>query len=330
MAVDLSTDYLGQTLSSPLVASSSPCTGQIDVLKELADHGVAAAVLPSLFQEQVGRHHKAGSPLKGFPHLDHYNAGADDYLLVIERARAAVDIPVIASLNGSTLGGWVENARRMEQAGASALELNLHFVPVDPTISGQQMEARCLDVTAAVRQWVKIPMSVKIGPYFSSIPYFARQLVETGVDGLVLFNRFLEPDIDLETMSMRSRLELSESRELRNTLRWIGILCDQLPNTSLAATGGVHRGDDVMKALAVGANVVMVTSVLLERGAAYAKTLLQQVVQEIERAGYSSVRRLIGAMSRRRLGAEGSFERANYAATLASYLDDGVRKRTNA
>lgn len=327
MAIDLSTEYLGLELSSPLLASSSPCTGQIDVLQELADHGAGAAVLPSLFQEQLDRPGSAGSPLPKFPHLNHYNAGADAYLKLIERARAAVDIPVIASLNGSTLGGWVENARRLEQAGASALELNLHFVPIDPSVSGQQMEARCLDVTAAIRHWVKIPLAAKIGPYFSSIPYFARQLTESGVGGLVLFNRFLEPDIDLETMSMRSRLELSQPRELRNTLRWIGILRDQLPDASLAATGGIHSGVDVVKAIAVGANAVMATSVLLERGARYIETLREQTIQWMEQAHYGGVRALTGVMSRRRVGADGSFERANYAATLASYLDHGATGR---
>jgi len=327
MNIDLSTEYLGLTLRSPIIASASPCTGQLDVLRRLEASGAGAAVLPSLFEEQVIRESKelvATDSLGDFPHMNQYNTGAENYANLVEQARKAVSMPIIGSLNGTTPGGWVEQARRITEAGADALELNLYFVPTDPSLSGQHVEAQYLDVVTAVCQRIQIPLAVKIGPYFSSLPYFARQVVEAGANGLVLFNRFLEPEVNLENRTIEPHLELSHPNEARLSLRWLGILRDQLNCCSLAASGGIHSGRDALKALAVGADVVMVTSAILKHGAEYLQQLNKEMVDWLSLHEYGTVRHLVGSMSRESCGVSAVFERANYAATLASYLDKGA------
>lgn len=327
MKIDLAAEYLGLTLASPFVASASPCTGQPDVLRRLEAGGAGAAVLPSLFEEQVDREGnvaEATAALGSFPHMKQYNSGADNYAGLVEQARQAVAMPIIGSLNGTTPGGWVEQARRIAEAGADALELNLHYVPTDPSLSAQHVEAKYLDVVAAVCQRIQVPLAVKIGPYFSSLPYFARQVVDAGANGLVLFNRFIEPEVNLEDRTIDPHLELSRPSEARLSLRWLGILRDQLSCCSLAASGGIRSGIDALKALAVGADVVMVTSVLLKHGAEHLHSLNQEMIDWLSLHDYSTVRQIVGSMSRERCGVAGVFERANYAGTLASYLDDGA------
>lgn len=325
--IDFSTKYLGLPLGSPLVASASPCTGQPDVLKRLEASGAGAAVLPSLFEEQVVREGAdlgSDESVASFPHLEHYNSGSDHYARLVEQARSAVSMPIIASLNGTTPGGWIEQARRIADAGADAVEMNLHCVPVDPSQSSQYVEAQLLDVVSSVRELVDIPLAVKIGPYFSSLPYFARQVVDAGADGLVLFNRFFEPEINLDNRTVEARLQLSHPSETRLCLRWLGILRDQLSGSSLAASGGIQSGADALKALAVGADIVMVTSALLRRGAEYLETLRDEMIEWLTHNDHITIGQLIGTMSRERCGSPAEFERANYALTLSSYMDAGA------
>ncbi len=327
MSIDFTTEYLGLTLKSPLIASASPCTGQPDVLRQLESHGAGAAVLPSLFEEQIlceGQPPEATTELAEFPCLKQYNSGADSYASLVEHARSAVSMPIIGSLNGVTPSHLVEQVRRIASAGADAIELNLHYVPVDPSASSMSVEARYLDVVAAVSEQAQLPVAVKIGPYFSSLPYFARQVVDAGANGLVLFNRFLEPEINLENHSIDPHLELSQPCETRLSLRWLGILRDQLSCCSLAACGGYHTPLDALKALAVGADTVMVTSVLLKQGAAHLQQLYDDMVEWLTVHEYQSVRQIIGTMSRDKYHAPNVFERANYAETLASYMEHGA------
>ncbi|MEQ8837251.1 MAG: dihydroorotate dehydrogenase-like protein, partial [Lacipirellulaceae bacterium] len=300
-AVDFSTEYLGLKLRSPIVASASPCTGQPDVLRHMEELGAGAAVLPSLFEEQVTRSKKTDEALESmaeFPTLNYYNSGPDNYASLVGRARAAVTMPIIGSLNGISLGGWIDFARRIRDAGADALELNLYYVPIDPSASPMTVEAQYLDVISKVRQKVDIPLAVKIGPYFSSLPYFARQLAEAGVDGVVLFNRFLEPDIDLEHHRVAPHLELSHPSEARLSIRWLGILRDQL-RISLAASSGIHNGTDALKALASGADVVMLTSTLLQNGVDSLLDIRDEMLAWLTYHEYQKVSQLIGSLSRK-------------------------------
>ena len=253
---DLRTRYLGLELHSPLVASASPLTGSLDGLRRLEAAGAGGVVLPSLFEEELAEE----APRPGAGHRD--QAG---YLSLVEQAKQALSIPVIASLNGTSRGGWVGHAARLEQAGADALELNIYYVSSRPGLSGGEVEGNYLDVVREVRRAIGIPLAVKLSPYFSSLANLAGQLVEAGANGLVLFNRFYQPDLDLETLEITPRLELSTSEELRLPLRWIAILHKQVP-ASLAASTGVHTAADVIKVLLAGADVAMMTSALLRHG----------------------------------------------------------------
>jgi dihydroorotate dehydrogenase (fumarate) len=332
MTTDLTTKYLGLTLESPLVAAASPCTGQPDVLRRLESFGAGAVVLPSLFEEQIVREsQKHGcsanstqvQPWSEFPYLNDYNRGPENYTRLVEEARQAVSMPIIASLNAVTPRGWSEHARRIADAGADALELNLYFVPTDPNVTGQEVETQYLDIVAAVHEHITIPLAVKIGPFFSSLPNFAQQVVAAGADGLVLFNRFLEPELNLERQTVESHLQLSRPAELRLALRWLAILRGQQPNCSLAATGGVHSGKDALKALAAGADVVMIASALLKHGAERLQTIRGEMIQWLSDHEYSSISPLIGSISHMRCETPSAFERANYATTLASFMDHG-------
>ena len=332
MNVDLSSEYLGLKLRNPLVVSSCPLTGNIDTLKELEQSGVAAAVLPSLFEEQIehleseiSRLYDQGKEcgpeaLSYFPEMAEYNTGPDMYLLNLERAKSAVDIPIIASLNGTTTGGWTRFARLIEEAGADALELNIYSVPTDANVSPREIESGYVALMKSVRQAVSIPLAVKVGPYFSSIPSMAQCLEQAGANGLVLFNRYLEPDIDIDSMSIQPKLILSDRRELYLPLRWIAILKGQL-SISLAATSGIQEGDDVIKALLVGADVAMAASVLLQRGPKHASRMLNQLRDWMQENGYTSVKQLKGSMSRANCLDPGALERANYTQALVSFSD---------
>jgi dihydroorotate dehydrogenase (fumarate) len=323
---------LGLKLKNPLVASASPLTGKLDTLLQLEEAGASAAVWPSLFEEQIEHEETEIAELYDYgaesyaeslsymPALDDYRIGPGVYLEQMEAAKKRLSIPLIGSLNGASKGGWVRYAKMIQDAGADALELNIYFIPTDPEMNGTDVEDQYLELVAAVKDSLSIPLAVKMGPYFSSLPRFATQLVEAGVEGLVLFNRFLEPDVDLEALEFRPTLQLSTRNELRLPLRWIAILRDHL-DASLAATSGVHFTEDVIKALLVGADAVMIASVLLQRGPSYMKQILQELESWLEEKEYESIEQLKGSMSRIRCSDPSELERANYMKALISYTD---------
>jgi dihydroorotate dehydrogenase (fumarate) len=330
MRADLTTNYLGLSLKNPLVASAGPLTGELQTLCQLEQHGIAAAVLPSLFEEQICHDEQrvhalyefqantSAESLSYFPKLRDYNVGPHEYLTMLEKAKKAVSIPVIASLNGSTPGGWVRYAKLIEAAGADAIELNIYYVATDPVLSSADIEQRYLDLVAMVRDVVTIPVAVKIGQQFSNLANFVPRLAEYGAKGAVLFNRFLEPDIDLDTLRIAPHLVLSNRNELRAPLRWIAILRDQV-SMSLAATSGIHFPEDVIKLLLVGADVCMMTSTLLRHGVEYASEMLGAVQKWLDDHEYESVEQLKGSMSYGNCPDSGSLERANYMKAIVSY-----------
>ena len=334
--MDLSTEYLGLTLRSPLVASASPITGDPDIAVRLEEAGVGAIVLPSLFEEEIlaeevelNRSLEQGTEqfaeaLDYFPRLNGISDAGDRYVLRLEHIKRRTTVPVIASLNAATPGGWVRYAKRMEEAGADALELNLYHLAVDPDRTAAGMEATDLELIAAVRAVITIPLAVKLSPYYSAIANFAARAREHGADGLVLFNRFYQPDLDLETLGVVHRVELSRSPELRLPLRWIGILRPQLgADVSLAATSGVHAGLDAVKALMVGADVAMMTSALLVHGPEHVRTVEQQLWAWMAEHEYESVAQLRGSASQAAVDDPAAFERANYQRTLHSWSTPG-------
>jgi dihydroorotate dehydrogenase (fumarate) len=324
--VDLGTRYLGLDLRSPLVASASPLTGTLDGLRRLEAAGAAAVVLPSLFEEQLTLEadqvvrllERGASSLSAALALDDYNAGPYGHLALVEKARATLQIPVIASLNGVTPGAWVEHARLLEEAGADALELNSYYVSSSPRVSGAELEERYLELVGSVRQTIGIPLAVKLSPYFSSVANLTRQLVQAGADGLVLFNRFYQPDLDLETMEVTPHLVLSTSEELRLPLRWIAILYREVP-ASLAASTGVHTAADALKAIMAGADVAMMTSALLRHGPDHVQTVEEELRAVMAEHEHDSVAQLRGSMSRSAMADPAGFERANYMRTLMSW-----------
>jgi dihydroorotate dehydrogenase (fumarate) len=331
MSVDLSTNYLGLKLRNPLaVAACPPLTGKVDVLRQLEDAGASMAVLPSLFEEQI-EHEEVefnrlfeyqsesfAEAISHFPALDDYNTGPKDYLNHVEAAKQAVSIPIIGSLNGCSSGGWTRYAKMIEDAGADALELNVYLVPTEVEMTAADVEQRYIDLVAKVRQSVSLPLAVKLGQNFTSLPNFAQQLVAAGADGLVLFNRYVEADIDLDTLQMKPDLVLSHRHEARVPIRWIAILRDQL-DVSLAATSGVHRMQGALKLLLAGADVTMMASVLLMKGPAFIGNLLEQVEKWLEENEYDSVEQMKGSMSHGNCPDPGALERANYMKALTRY-----------
>jgi len=330
MSVDLTTKYLGMTLRNPLVIAASPISQRIESLVKMEEMGAAAAVLHSLFEEQI-RHdeiemvrlHEKGTEsfaesLSYFPEQDDYRVGPESYLDTIRRAKQSVSIPIIASLNGTSKGGWVRYAKMMQEAGADALELNIYFIATDPAMSGRDVESRYLELVAAVKDSVSIPLAVKVGPYFSAMANMAKRLVEAGADGLVLFNRFLQPDIDLETLETRPRLVLSTPFEMLVPLRWIAILHGRV-RASLALTSGLHDSDGMIKALLAGADVGMIVSALSEAGAAAITHILDGLRAWMEEKEYDSVEQLKGSMSQENCPDPAAFERGNYMKALTSF-----------
>jgi dihydroorotate dehydrogenase (fumarate) len=326
---DLRTRYLGLELRSPLVASSSPLTGSLDWLRRLEAAGAGAVVLPSLFEEDLADETEQVDALvatgatsaearAGHPAQAGYGAGPAAYLSLVTQAKQALSIPVIASLNGASRGGWVRYASRLEAAGADALELNIYYVSSRPGSSSSEVEWHYLDVVRSVRRAIGIPLAVKLSPYFSSLANLAGQLAEAGANGLVLFNRFYQPDLDIETMEVRPTLELSSSVELRLPLRWIAILHRRF-GVSLAASTGVHTVEDVVKVLLAGADVAMMTSALLRHGPDHLRTVEVGVGDWMDRHGYETVDQLRGRLSQRSVPDPAAFERANYLKTLASH-----------
>lgn len=334
--MDLRTRYLGFDLPHPIVASASPITRELDGFRKLEDAGAAAIVMYSLFEEEI-RHEQAaldhltavGSEVSAesasmFAPMVVESVGPDRYLELVRRAREAVAVPVIASLNGVSAGGWVDHATALQQAGASALELNVYHVAANFDESGRDVEARYLELLLAVRAAVSIPVAVKLGPFFSAFGHFALQLDAAGADGLVLFNRFYQPDFDLERRRVTPSLELSTARELRLPLLWTGLLFGRL-RASLAVSSGVEGPLEVVKALLAGADVVMTTSALLRHGPGYLRQLLDGLAEWLESHGCASVAQIKGSMSQRKVTDHAAFERANYLQVLASYAHGFVR-----
>lgn len=328
---DLRTEYLGLTLRSPLVASASPLGEDLDNIRRLAEAGAAAIVLPSLFEEQILHARQAHLHYLDFGGESHAEAlsyvptatarqsliGPEHALRHLEAAKAAVDIPVIASLNGHTPGGWCDYARRFESAGADALELNIYHIP-NLSESGADVEARYLEIVAAVRASIQIPLAVKLSPYFSSPGHMACRLAEAGANGLVLFNRFYQPDIDLEALEVKPRLVLSQPLENRLPMTWIALLYGQV-KADLAATSGIHSVEDVVKLLMAGANVTLLCSLLLKRGIGALASLEQELQDWLEEHEYHSVAQLRGSMSQQNCPDPTAFERAQYIKTLQSF-----------
>jgi dihydroorotate dehydrogenase (fumarate) len=325
--MNLSTNYLGLPLKNPLIASSSPLTLDVGNIRKLEDCGAAAVILPSIFEEQINeelalieRFANAGADsfseaLSYFPSAAAYPAGPDRYLDVIRQARQAVDIPVIASLNGVTSAGWIEYARLAEKAGANAIELNVFFVPADVFEHGREVEHRYVDVLAAVKDVVSIPVAMKLSPYFSATGNFVSDLDRAGADGFVLFNRFYEPDIDIVKLQLQRDLELSMPAEIRLPLLWIAVLSGQI-NGSLAATTGVDSAVEVIKYLLAGADAVMTASALLRHGIDHMKTLLEGLIQWMDARGFDRVGDVRGLMSQQQIKDPTAFERANYIQIL--------------
>lgn len=327
---DISTRYLGLALKSPLVASASPVCESVPNIRELEDAGVGAVVLPSLFEEQLELESNAldDDLWRGadsypesqslLPDLQNYNLGPDGYLDLIESAKAAVDIPVIASLNGVSPGGWAEYARLMEEAGADAIELNIYSVPTEPNASAVEIEKGYVDLVRQIKRTVRLPVAVKLSPFFSAPANIAARLDDAGADGLVLFNRFYQPDFDVESLEVVPRLTLSHPDELLLRLHWAAILTDHI-EADLAITGGVHSAIDVVKCILAGASVTMVASVLLQRGIHHAFSVLTDLHRWLEEHEYDSVRQMCGSMSRRSVPDPTAFERGNYMRVLSSY-----------
>jgi dihydroorotate dehydrogenase (fumarate) len=328
--IDLTTTYMGLKLKNPLVASSSPMCGDVGNIRRIEDAGAAAVILPSLFEEQIeqesdelDRFIRQGDAVGAestshFPEMGGRVMGPDAYLAHIVKAKQAIKIPVIASLNGTSLGGWLHYAKQMEQAGADALELNIYHIPVTAELSGEQVEQQYIDLVKAVKGEVKIPVAVKLGPYFSSMANMAQKLDSTGVNALVLFNRFYQPDYDLESLEVVPNLILSNSHELLLRLHWIAVLYGSV-KADMALTGGVHSATDVVKSMMAGAKVAMMTSALLKRGISYVDTVITELLVWMGEHEYDSIRQMQGSMSRNAVPQPTAFERANYVKVLSSY-----------
>jgi dihydroorotate dehydrogenase (fumarate) len=330
MRADMTTNYLGLSLRNPIIASAGPLTGDVDSIRRLEEVGVAAAVLPSLFEEQINHDQQrihalyefqsfsSAESLSYFPTMKDLNVGPQDYLRLLESAKNSTSIPIIGSLNGSTPGGWARYAKLFQNAGADAIELNIYFVATDPEMTSADVERRYTDLVAAVCDVVEIPVAVKIGSQFSNLTNFVPRLAKAGASGVVLFNRYLEPDIDLESLSVVPQLVLSNRHEIRGPIRWIAILRDQV-SISLAATSGIHYPEDAIKLLLVGADVCMMTSALLKHGVDYVADFLEQLQNWLDLKGYESIEQLKGSMSYGNSPGCGAFERANYMKAIVSY-----------
>jgi dihydroorotate dehydrogenase (fumarate) len=337
--IDLTTTYLGLQLKSPLVASASPLTENLENLQALEEAGAAAIVMHSLFEEQITLesqeldcHLSRGAEsfseaMTYFPEMGSYNLGPEGYVKHLRKARETVGIPVIASLNGVSTGtwtNWIDYARKIEDAGADALELNIYFLATDWQITGQQVEFMYLNLVEAVKERLKIPLAVKIGPYFSSMMFMGRQFEQAGADALVLFNRFYQPDFDLERLTVAPRLTLSDPQELLLRLHWVAILSPRL-KLDLAITGGVHGAEDVLKSMMAGARVAMMTSALLRHGIGHLAKVRSDLVHWMEEHEYKSVREMQGSMNHASVAEPAAFERANYLRVLSSYTLPGNR-----
>ena len=339
--MDMTTRYMGLTLKNPLVASASPLSESVDAIRRLEDNGAAAVVLFSLFEEQITHDSAAlehfmqlgsesfGEAVSYFPSIDDYDVGPRQYLELIRRATEAVDIPIIASLNGITERGWVTFAKEMEDAGASGIELNVYYIPTETFRSGAEVEQQYVDVLSAVKATVSIPVAIKVGPYFSSFADMACRLEEAGADALVLFNRFYQPDFDIESRTVAPAIALSTPNEIRLPLMWIALLYGRL-SLSLAATTGVHSHVEAIKYLMAGADVVMSTSAVLQQGPTFFARLLKGMTTWMERKGYASVAQMRGSMSQQSVKDSSAFVRGNYIKVLESYTNTRHGQRLKA
>jgi len=328
--MDLSTTYLGMKLKNPIVASASPLSRSMDSMRRLEDAGTSAIVMHSLFEEQVTNEAESldfyksygtesyAEALTYFPDTGDYQFAPEEYLELIAKASNKLEIPIIASLNGVTPGGWIRYAKKMEEAGAAALELNVYYIPTKETMSGVDVENRYVEMLKQVHGAVKIPVAVKLSPFFSSIPNIAQRFVKEGAAGLVLFNRFYQPDIDLEELDVKPGVELSDSYANRLPMRWIGILFGKI-KASLAATSGVHTAEDVLKLTMAGADVTMMCSALLMHGPEYVGKVLKDVDLWMKEHEYESIEQMKGSLSHKSIAEPSAYERANYMKALNRY-----------
>ncbi|MCC6581768.1 MAG: dihydroorotate dehydrogenase-like protein [Phycisphaeraceae bacterium] len=328
--MNLSTQYLGFELPHPLVAGAGPLTADLDMIRRLEDAGAAAIILPSLFeeqiiQEQMSAHMATETPSESYaealsymPEPTEFRFGPEQYLEKIRKAKDSVAVPVFGSLNGASSGGWLKYAKLIEQAGADALELNVYDLPADPNASAAEIEGRSIEMVREVKKSIGIPLAVKLSPFYSSLPNFAQQLVAAGADGIVLFNRFYQPDIDVEELEVVPWVNLSSSAELLLRLRWLAILSGQV-NADLAVTGGVHTGVDAIKALMCGAHVVQTVSCLLQRGPEHLATLKEELTAWMATHEYESIRQMQGSMNLTHSPNPRAYERANYMQVLQSW-----------
>jgi len=328
--IDLSTNYLGLTLKNPVVASAGPLCESLDKIRRLEDQGIAAVVLPSLFEEQLTLESEAldadlsrgaesfAESLNYFPDMIEYNLGPDGYLDLIRRAKASVSIPVIGSLNGVSQGGWIKYAREMEQAGADAVELNIYSIVTDPKLTAEHVEQGYADLVSAVKQSVRVPVAVKLSPFFSAPANMAKRLDAAGADALVLFNRFYQPDLDIESLEVVPSLTLSHPHELQLRLHWVAIIFGHI-GADLAVTGGVHSARDVLKSVMAGARVAMMTSALLHNGIQHLHIVFSELLSWMEEHEYESIRQMCGSMSQRNVPNPAAFQRSNYMRVLSSY-----------
>ncbi len=328
--MDLSTTYLGLKLNNPIVPSAGPLSYTLDGMKRLEDAGAAAIVMYSLFEEQIA--HEASElqhylsygtesfaeSLTYFPDLKQYNLGPEEYVELVHKAKQALRIPLIGSLNGISVGGWMNFAKKIEEAGADALELNVYYIPTDPLLPGTEVEDRYLEALLAVKRTVRIPVAMKLSPFFSSFANIAKRLDSAGANGLVLFNRFYQPDIDLENLEVTPNVILSSSHALRIPLRWVAILHGRI-KASLAATSGIHTAQDVLKMLMAGADVTMMCSALLKNGPQHITQVLKDLEQWMVEREYVSVQQMKGSLSQKSVADPSAFERANYMKSLNTY-----------
>ncbi len=326
----LNTKYLGLNLKNPLVASASPLTRELDNFRKLEDAGASAIVMHSLFEEQINieseeldrylsvAEHVSAEALDMFPEASDYHLGPDEYLEQIVKAKAAVNVPIIGSLNGISPGGWTRYAKLIQDAGADALELNIYFIPTNPNIDAEQIENEYSYLVKEVKRGLRIPVAVKLSPFFTSMASFANRMDKAGANGLVLFNRFYQPDFDLEELDVVPTLQLSRSNELRMRLHWVAILFGKI-QADMAVTGGVHTAEDVIKSMMAGARVAMTTSALLQNGIDYMRFILTEIREWMEKHEYESIEQMQGSMSQKSVRHPAAYERANYVKVLSSY-----------
>ncbi len=329
---DLSTTYLGLNLKNPLVASASPLSRKIDKARKLEEAGISAIVMYSLFEEQIIHEsleldyfltrgtESYAEAISYLPDGGMYSVGPEKYLNQVAGLKKALKIPVIGSLNGVSKGGWTRYAKQIQEAGADALELNLYFIPTDPDLTAQELENAQVELVAEVKSAITIPLAVKLSPFVTSLPNFARKIVEAGANGLVLFNRFYQPDFDLEELEIIHNLDLSTSSDLRLPLRWISILHGKI-NTDFALTSGVHTAKDVIKSMMTGAKVAMMASTLLHNGEQVIPSLLKDMEEWMKEREYTSIKQMQGSMSQKSVKEPAAFERANYMKVLGSWRE---------